>query len=173
MISEKDKVEAQNTAPTPKKQASPNRSKPSRYINPLTDFGFKYLFGAKDLLIDFLNGILDVDSGIVDLTYENTERIPHSKHERIARFDLHCTTGTGERIIIEMQNNSQDFFRDRTVYYITFPIQEQAPKGKWGMICLPDSRIMFLKNFSKWLKLQNCRQKTEKNITDHLKVIET
>ncbi|NBC09966.1 MAG: hypothetical protein GVY26_22485 [Bacteroidetes bacterium] len=32
-----------------------------RYVNPLTDFGFKKLFGTepnKDLLIDFLNQIL-------------------------------------------------------------------------------------------------------------------
>ena len=27
----------------------------SKYINPLTDFGFKYLFGAKESMIDFLN----------------------------------------------------------------------------------------------------------------------
>ena len=114
---------------TGKKTVSQNTDKPSKYINPLTDFGFKYLFGVKELLIDFLNGILDIESGIVDLTYDNTERIPHSDEERIARFDLHCTTGKGEHVIIEMQNASQDFFKDRTVYYATFPIQEQAPKG--------------------------------------------
>ena len=112
--------------------------KPSKYINPLTDFGFKYIFGTKDLLIDFLNGIIDVKAGIVDLTYDNTERIPHSEEERSARFDLHCTTGTGERIIIEMQNHSQAFYKDRTVYYVTFPIQEQAPKSKdWDYMLKP------------------------------------
>jgi len=26
-----------------------------RYINPLTDFGFKHIFGTKEFLIDFLN----------------------------------------------------------------------------------------------------------------------
>ena len=34
---------------------------PERYINPITDFGFKRLFGTesnKDLLIDFLNAII-------------------------------------------------------------------------------------------------------------------
>ena len=112
------------------KAVNQEEEKPSKYINPLTDFGFKYLFGTKELLIDFLNGIVEVESGIVNLTYENTERVAHSANERTARFDLHCTTGTGERIIIEMQNNSQDFFKDRTIYYATFPIQEQAPKKK-------------------------------------------
>ena len=123
---------------TEKKTVRKKTGKPTRYINPLTDFGFKYLFGVKELLIDFLNGVVDVESSIVDLTYDNTERIPHSDEERIARFDLHCTTGTGERVIIEMQNNSQHFFKDRTIYYATFPIQEQAPKGKdWDYMLKP------------------------------------
>ena len=110
----------------------------SKYINPLTDFGFKYIFGAKESMINFLNAILEIEGGIVDLTYDNTERIPHSEEERKAQFDLHCTTGTGERIIIEMQNHSQYFFKDRTIYYVTFPIQEQAPKGKdWDFMLKP------------------------------------
>ena len=33
----------------------------SKYINPLTDFGFKYIFGAKESLIDFLNAVLDIE----------------------------------------------------------------------------------------------------------------
>ena len=42
----------------------------SRYINPLTDFGFKRIFGTesnKDLLIHFLESVLDIDGGIKDL----------------------------------------------------------------------------------------------------------
>ena len=38
------------------------------YIDPLTDFGFKRLFGDKDLMIDFLNGVLDIKDSITDLT---------------------------------------------------------------------------------------------------------
>ena len=37
------------------------------YINPLTDFGFKRIFGTeanKDLLIDFLNTVLHLEDGI-------------------------------------------------------------------------------------------------------------
>ena len=111
------------------KADSRKEGKPSRYINPLTDFGFKYIFGTKEMLIDFLNSIVE-DGSIVDLTYDNTERKPHSEEERTARFDLHCTTKTGERIIIEMQNHSQTFFKDRIVFYLTIPIYEQAPKDQ-------------------------------------------
>ena len=120
------------------KADSRNKAESSKYINPLTDFEFKYIFGTKELLIDFLNGIVDVEGGIVDLTYDNTERIPHSDEERSARFDLHCVTGTDDRIIIEMQNISQTFFKDRTLYYVTFPVQEQAPKSKnWDFMLKP------------------------------------
>jgi hypothetical protein len=39
----------------------------ARYINPLTDFGFKHIFGTKEFLIDFLNAVLDIEGGILDL----------------------------------------------------------------------------------------------------------
>lgn len=47
-----------------------------KYINPLTDFGFKKLFGTestKMLLIDFLNQILP-DRKIKDLSYSSNEK---------------------------------------------------------------------------------------------------
>ena len=49
-----------------------------RYINPLTDFGFKRIFGTeinKALLIDFLNVILPPQHHVKDLTYRNTENL--------------------------------------------------------------------------------------------------
>ena len=102
----------------------------SKYINPLTDFGFKHLFGAKDLLIDFLNSILDIDGGIKDLTYANTEKTPRSPKERKSFFDLHCITRKGERIIIEIQHQREKNFIDRVLTYIADAIKEQTKRGK-------------------------------------------
>ena len=31
-----------------------------------------------------------------------------------------------------MEESGQDFFKDRSVYYSTFPIQEQAKRGNWN-----------------------------------------
>ncbi|PID26525.1 MAG: hypothetical protein CR982_09870, partial [Candidatus Cloacimonadota bacterium] len=47
---------------------------------------------------------------------------------------MYCTNGKGEKIIVEMQKAEQKFFKDRTVFYSTFPIQEQGRnKGsKWN-----------------------------------------
>jgi len=105
-----------------------------KYINPLTDFGFKKLFGVepnKELLIDFLNQLLPTVHQIKDLTYTKNEHLGGSEYERKAIFDLYCESQSGEKFIVEVQKAKQNFFKDRSVYYSTFPIQEQAKKGDW------------------------------------------
>ncbi len=46
-----------------------------------------------------------------------------------AVFDLYCENQHGEKFIVELQKTKQKFFKDRTVYYSTFPIREQARRG--------------------------------------------
>lgn len=104
-----------------------------KYINPLTDFGFKKIFGTestKVLLIDFLNQILP-DRKIKDLSYSTNEKQGKTAIDRKAIFDLYCIGNNGERFIVEMQKAKQNFFKDRSVYYSSFPIQEQAKKSEW------------------------------------------
>ncbi|MBI9069836.1 MAG: PD-(D/E)XK nuclease family transposase [Salinivirgaceae bacterium] len=107
-----------------------------KYINPFTDFGFKRLFGEepnKDLLIDFLNVLLKKEQGeIVNLTYLKTEQLGLTELDRKAIFDLYCENEKGEKFIVEMQKSKQNFFKDRSVYYSTFPIQKQAQKSEWN-----------------------------------------
>lgn len=105
-----------------------------RYIDPRTDFGFKYLFGTpmnKELLIGFLNALFHGTYIIKDLTYLNGEQLGIRKEDRRAIFDVYCETESGEKFIVEMQNVFQQFFKDRSVYYSTFPIREQAKRGDW------------------------------------------
>ncbi|MEZ5043808.1 MAG: Rpn family recombination-promoting nuclease/putative transposase [Saprospiraceae bacterium] len=106
-----------------------------KFVNPLTDFGFKKLFGTepnKELVIDFLNQLLPDKHKIEDLTYSNNENIGLTQIDRKAIFDLHCKSSSGDRFIVEIQKAKQNFFKDRSVYYSTFPIQEQAKKGEWN-----------------------------------------
>jgi predicted transposase/invertase (TIGR01784 family) len=105
-----------------------------KYINPFTDYGFKKLFGTevnKDLLIDFLNQVLPDKHHIEDLSYTSTEQLGATEMNRKAVFDLYCISPEGERFIVEIQKAKQNYFKDRSVYYATFPIQEQAKKGNW------------------------------------------
>ena len=105
-----------------------------KYINPLTDFGFKKLFGSepnKVLLIDFLNQILPDKHQIKDLSYSKNEQMGLNELDRKAIFDLYCVGESGERFIVEIQKAKQNYFKDRSIYYASFPIQEQAQKGDW------------------------------------------
>ncbi|MFN0202846.1 MAG: Rpn family recombination-promoting nuclease/putative transposase [Bacteroidia bacterium] len=108
----------------------------SRYINPYTDFGFKKLFGEEgnsDLLIDFLNQLLPKHHQIKDLTFQNVENLPDTAAERKAFFDIHCTAHSGEHFIVEMQKAKVKYFKDRALFYTTFPIRDQAKSGAdWG-----------------------------------------
>ena len=107
-----------------------------RYIDPFTDFGFKKLFGEecnKDLLLDFLNELLHKEEGkIVSLSYLKTERTGISEGSRKAIFDLYCENEKGEKFIVELQKTKQQYFKDRTLYYSTFAITEQAMPGEWN-----------------------------------------
>ena len=77
-----------------------------RYINLFTDFGFKKLFGEepnKDLLISFLNSLLEGKELIADLTYLKSERLGKNEGERKAVYDLYCSNEKGEKFIVEIQ----------------------------------------------------------------------
>ena len=107
-----------------------------RYVSPFTDFGFKKLFGeeaSKELLLDFLNELLYEEQGrIVSLTYLKNENLGPTELDRRAVFDIYCENERGEKFIVELQKTKQNFFKDRTVYYATFPIQQQAQRNTWN-----------------------------------------
>jgi predicted transposase/invertase (TIGR01784 family) len=112
----------------------------AKYINPYTDFGFKKLFGEeanKDLLQDFLNLLLPDYHQIAELTFKNPEKVPSTAKERKAIFDIYCQTKEGTRFIVEMQKAKVNYFKDRSLFYSTFPIKEQAKKGGWDFKLMP------------------------------------
>lgn len=101
----------------------------TKYVNPFTDFGFKKLFGeeaSKPALIDFLNSLLPADTQIKDLSFKNTEQLGQNLSDRKAVYDIYCEGEKGEKFIVELQKAKQDYFRERMLYYATFPIAEQA-----------------------------------------------
>lgn len=106
-----------------------------KYINPFTDFGFKKIFRAeasKYVLKDFLNSLLPEGSQIETLTFKNTEQLGRNEPERKSIFDVYCENEKGEKFIVELQKAKQNYFKDRTIFYSTFPIREQAEKGEWN-----------------------------------------
>ncbi|QEP43535.1 Rpn family recombination-promoting nuclease/putative transposase [Ectothiorhodospiraceae bacterium BW-2] len=105
-----------------------------RYINLFTDFGFKKIFGeeaSKPNLISFLNTLLPEKHHITDLSFSKNEQQGATELDRKAIFDLNCTSSNGDHFIVELQKAKQNYFKDRSLYYATFPIQQQAQKGDW------------------------------------------
>ena len=125
-----------------------------KYINPHTDFGFKRLFGSEcntELLISFLNTIFHGKQNIQKVTYINSESRP-------GFFVVRCENDNGEKFIVEMQNVYQEFFKDRTIYYSTFPIREQAQRGgDWDFHLNPVYTIGLL-NFNFADGLENAKR---------------
>jgi predicted transposase/invertase (TIGR01784 family) len=107
----------------------------AKYINPFTDFGFKKIFGeeaSKPLLFDFLNALLPESDRIATLSFKNNEQLGQTEFDRKAIYDIYCENEKGEKFIVELQKARQNYFKERTIYYSTFPIQEQAEKGEWN-----------------------------------------
>ena len=111
------------------------------YADLLCDFMFKRLFGSeanKDVLIGFLNMLLE-DVDIVEVDFISTEHLGFSMEDRKAVFDISCKCKDGSSFIIEMQKGYQKHFRERAIYYTTYPINEQGR----------NARDVFIKEYAK------------------------
>lgn len=98
----------------------------------LNDFMFKRIFGSeenKDVLIAFLNVMLD-DLDITDVTFIPTEHLGGTEHDRKAIFDISCICSDSRTFIIEIQRGYQKHFRDRALFYTSYPINEQGRLAK-------------------------------------------
>ena len=117
-----------------KKKKGERKMDAGRYINPYTDYGFKYLFGTepnKDITLELVNALLQGKEVIKSLTLLPAEQLGDTEEDRRSVFDIYCENEKGDKIIIEMQKADQPWFKDRSVYYSSFPIRSQGEKGKW------------------------------------------
>lgn len=105
------------------------------FIDLLSDFGFKKIFGQlnkPEILKDFLNAVLKLEIPVKEIVFIATEQLGDLEDDRKSVFDIHCKDEQGNYFIIEIQRLKEEFFRDRSVYYSTFPIRSQGEKGKWN-----------------------------------------
>ena len=140
----------------------------NRYINVLTDYGFKKVFGDKEVMTAFLTDLLQPKSPIQDITFLDKEHDGMAEYERGVIYDLLCQTEDGEEFIVEMQNRNQAQFSDRIIYYLSRSFSSQGEKGNvaWDFKLKPVYGIFFL-NFH----LKGFEQRTVRTV--QLKVEET
>jgi predicted transposase/invertase (TIGR01784 family) len=138
----------------------------SEYVNPLTDTGFKLIFGSPEndlLLIDFLNCLFKGERKIVSIEYMDKEQISGVEGWRNIIYDVYCKTDTGEYVIVEMQNQRRENFIDRTVYYASQAICRQGQKGRLWNYDIKDVYCIAFMNYTDELfgdKLCSCAKLT-------------
>lgn len=143
------------------------QNKEPRYINPLTDYGFKRIFGDPEVMTAFLTDLLEPESAIVEIIFLDKEMSPSAQYERGVIYDLRCKTEDGNEFIVEMQNKSQSHFSDRILYYLSRSLSSQGQMGDtWDFELKPVYGIFFL-NFH----LNNFKPMTVRTV--QLKVSET
>ncbi len=72
-----------------------------------------------------------------NIRYLNPEQLGLTREDRKSVFDVCCKTDSGEEFIVEMQKERQTYFRDRALYYSTYPLREQGRKGDWSYRLTP------------------------------------
>jgi predicted transposase/invertase (TIGR01784 family) len=96
------------------------------------------------IMKSFLNALLEGDvEKITNVTFENVEMPRDTINQRGVTFDLHCSTETGDTILIEMQNSYQKFFKTRANFYIFNLMSKKIRRGiEWGKMENDITRII-------------------------------
>ncbi|WP_295053404.1 Rpn family recombination-promoting nuclease/putative transposase [uncultured Fibrobacter sp.] len=100
------------------------------YAYILSDGIFKIVFAEeKDhtLLISLVNAMLDLHGGeaIKEITLEMQE-FPGAFIKKDCIVDIIGTTNAGERVLVEVQQQGDEFYRDRVEYYMSRVIENQV-----------------------------------------------
>ena len=91
-----------------------------KFIDPRSDIAFKKIFGSSnhpEVLLSFLNAVLDLKSPIVDITFVNPYQTPRLEGFKETTLDVRATDAAGHDFIVEMQMEGGDAFGKRAQYY--------------------------------------------------------
>ncbi|CAK0776659.1 transposase [uncultured Gammaproteobacteria bacterium] len=105
-----------------------------RFLNPKTDYAFKKIFGSessKDILISFLNAILDLtgEAVIVDVTVVDPRLAPKIEGMKDTYLDVRVRDQCGRSYIVEMQVLNVEGFEKRVLYNACKAYVNQRGKG--------------------------------------------
>ena len=91
-----------------------------RYVDVLSDSGFKAVFGDesnRDIIIGFLNAVLPEGRRVRSLSFTRTEVSGFTAANKAVRLDLRCESESGRHFIVEMQSSWQRNLFLRCVQY--------------------------------------------------------
>ena len=106
-----------------------------QFIDPKVDFAFKKIFGneeAKDILIDFLNSVLELDSEhkIKNVDILNPYQAPKIRYNKRSFLDVKCIDNQKKEYVVEMQVEYVAAFEKRVIYNASKAYVNQLETGE-------------------------------------------
>jgi predicted transposase/invertase (TIGR01784 family) len=106
-----------------------------KFVNPTNDVAFKRIFGnenKKEILIDFLNAVLDLhgEQAIRDIEILNPYQAPRIEALKFTVLDVHATDHRGVSFIVEMQVEYVAGYRKRFLYYASKAYVSQIERAE-------------------------------------------
>ena len=119
-------LESTTSSPKSSGEANPDEN---IIVDLMNDVAFKHVFSQKKFMIPLLNAVLRRENDpIADISYLPTEHVAEQKDGVTVVFDLNCLTSDGKTILVEMQYDDHEYFRERTLYYMARKIGSQLEK---------------------------------------------
>ena len=103
-----------------------------RYVDILSDSGFKAVFGDeanRDIIIGFLNAVLPEGRRVRSLSFTRTEVPGFTAANKAVRLDLRCESESGRHFIVEMQSSWQRNLFLRCVQYASKVYDSNSRSG--------------------------------------------
>lgn len=114
-----------------KKETKKQKQEEKFLMLPSVDFCFQELMEDKEILRGFCGSILRVPPEEI----EEIELLPKQlrkkyKEEKYGILDVHIRLNNGERMNIEMQSTSYDYWQERSLFYLSKMYTEQIKQGE-------------------------------------------
>ncbi len=102
-----------------------------KFVDPKTDIAFKKIFGNqahKNILIEFLNELLELEYPIADVEISNAYQPPRLEGLKETTLDIKAKDSSGREFIVEMQVEKEIAFYKRAMYYSSKAYSQQLDK---------------------------------------------
>lgn len=103
-----------------------------QFVDPKTDIAFKKIFGNdahKEILQEFLNEILILESPIASLEILNPYQVPKLYELKLTSLDIKAKDQLEREFLIEMQVAKEEWFCQRAMYYSAKSYSQQLKIG--------------------------------------------
>ena len=104
-----------------------------QFVDPKNDIAFKKIFGDSgktEILISFLNAVLELPSPIASLTLASPYQIPRIQDLKETSLDVKAVDENGREFIVEMQVEGNELFGKRALYYLAKSYVGQIRKAE-------------------------------------------